>query len=181
MAWYYKTWFVILMLIIIFPIGLILMWKSPNFGTPSRVIVTVLFVGFSVYAYTHPTPTSERPAPAPTKVEAPPPRQYAAVDANTMMNDLERNAAAAQKKYKGQLLCVTGRIGAIDSDGDYIVLLPDNEFAITGITCRLNGRDKSQEQFLLQVQMGQRIRAYGEIEDVGEVAGYTLRVDKFEP
>ena len=117
--------------------------------------------------------------PAAPKATAPAPKQYAAVDANALMAELERNAAAASKRYKGQSVCVSGRVGVIDSNGDYILLQSDNEFAITGVMCYLNSRDKSQEDFLMSVSNGQYIRAYGTIDDVGEVIGYSLKVDKF--
>lgn len=122
----------------------------------------------------NPAPTKQEPAPAPA------PKQYALVDANTMMGDLERNAAAAQQKYKGQAVCVEGRVGVIDSNGDYILIQSDNEFAITGIICDVNKRDDQQKNFLMSIQKGQRVRAYGEITDVGEVLGYRLKTDVFE-
>ena len=119
------------------------------------------------------------PAPATAKTAAPAPqKQYYAVDANTMMTDLARNAAAAQKKYKGQPLAVTGRIGVIDSNGSYILIQSDDPYAITGIICNVG--NKEQENFILNVQVGQYVRAYGEITDVGEVMGYAMKVDKFE-
>ena len=119
-------------------------------------------------------------SPSPAKQSAAPaPKQYAAVDANAMMSDLERNAAAAQQKYKGQAVCVVGRVGAIDSNGDYILIQSDNEFAITGIICNLNKNDDKQKNFLMSIQNGQRIRAYGDITDVGEVLGYAMKVDAF--
>lgn len=121
-------------------------------------------------------PTKQTPKPQ----QSPAPKQYALVDANTMMADLERNAAAAQQRYKGQLLCVDGRVGVIDSNGDYILIQSDDEFAITGIMCYLNKSDKNQKNFLMSIQKGQRVRAYGEINDVGEVIGYSLTVDTFE-
>lgn len=183
MAWYDKKWVIILALLIFFPIGLIMMWRAPSFGKKTKVIVTVLFALIIIGGgnqnrdpnapkVTYTDAKTEKPAPAP--------RQYVAIDANTMMNDLERNAAAAQMKYKGQLICVTGRVGVIDSNGEYILIQSDNEFAITGIMCYINRKDKAQMNALLKMQKGQYVRAYGEINDVGEVMGYSLKVEKFE-
>ena len=76
-------------------------------------------------------------------------------------------------------MCVVGRVGAIDSNGDYILIQSDNEFAITGIICNLNKNDDKQKNFLMSIQNGQRIRAYGDITDVGEVLGYAMKVDAF--
>ena len=180
MPWYDKKWVIWLFVVLLWPVGLIMMWRSPSFGIKTKGIVTAVFALIlfgsynqkgSVPASTTPTVKTEQPKPAKT---------YANVDANTMMADLERNAAAAQQKYKGQRVCVTGRIGVIDSNGDYLAIFPDNEFAIVGVTCKLAWGDKAQKNFLLNVQMNQRIRAYGEITDVGEVFGYVLDVDKFE-
>lgn len=40
---YQKTWFVILMIIFVFPVGLILMWYYKKFNNIARIIITVLF------------------------------------------------------------------------------------------------------------------------------------------
>ena len=183
MSWYYKKWFVWLMVLIFFPVGLALMWKSPLFGTKTRVIATGFFALLIIGGMNRdPNATTDSHVQQSTSAKpatAPAPKQYAAVDANALMSELERNAAAASKRYKGQSVCVSGRVGVIDSNGDYILLQSDNEFAITGVMCYLNSRDKSQEDFLMSVSNGQYIRAYGTIDDVGEVIGYSLKVDKF--
>lgn len=49
--WYYKKWFVVLTLILFFPIGVFLLWKSKSFGKKSKIIITgiffvFLFIGF---------------------------------------------------------------------------------------------------------------------------------------
>lgn len=96
-----------------------------------------------------------------------------------MMSDLENNAAAAQKKYKGQYLRVTGRLEVIDSDMKYISLHPDS-FSITGVRCEVKRGDKAQEDYVTNVSKGQVVTAYGQITDVGELLGYVMKVDKFE-
>jgi len=40
--YYYKTWFVVFMLILFFPAGLVLMWKCNKFGQMSRIIISVI-------------------------------------------------------------------------------------------------------------------------------------------
>lgn len=96
-----------------------------------------------------------------------------------MMDELENNAAAAQKKYKGQYLKVTGRLEVIDSDLKYISLHPES-FSITGVRCDIKRGDKSQEDYVTSASKGQTVTAYGQITDVGEVLGYSMQVDKFE-
>lgn len=69
-------------------------------------------------------------------------------------------------------------VQVIDSDGDYIVLT-GSEWDIVGVQCFVKSSDKDQENFVLNVRKGQTVTAYGTISDVGEVIGYTLRVDAF--
>lgn len=108
-------------------------------------------------------------------------KEYTQVDVGTMMADLEGNAASAQKKYKGKNLKITGKLGTIDSDGDYIsVQDPNDSFAIVGVHCRIKKDDKAQEDYVLNLKKNQTVIAYGTITDVGELMGYTMKVDKFE-
>ena len=38
--YYYRTWFVVFMLVLFFPAGLILMWKGNKFGRLVRIIIS---------------------------------------------------------------------------------------------------------------------------------------------
>ena len=45
-AWYWHNWFVILSLIVVFPLGLALMWlRRPAWGLPARWVTTAVVVG----------------------------------------------------------------------------------------------------------------------------------------
>lgn len=44
MKFYEKTWFIVLMLILFFPVGLILMWRFDKFTIPQRIIITILLL-----------------------------------------------------------------------------------------------------------------------------------------
>ncbi|WP_294405607.1 hypothetical protein [uncultured Clostridium sp.] len=44
MKWYQKTWVIILLLIFIWPVGLILMWTQGKFNKIARIIITLLFI-----------------------------------------------------------------------------------------------------------------------------------------
>lgn len=41
-AYYYRTWFVVFMLFLFFPVGFVLMWKGKKFGQTSRVIISAI-------------------------------------------------------------------------------------------------------------------------------------------
>jgi len=107
------------------------------------------------------------------------PKEYTEISVSTLMQDLQDNAMAAQKKYKDKNLKVTGQVEVMDSSGNYISLHGDS-YSIVGVQCMINKKDKAQEDFLLNIKKGQTITAYGTITDVGEVMGYSLKVDKFE-
>ena len=40
--WYEKTWFIIVMLITVFPVGIFFMWKLTNWKKPVKIIITVV-------------------------------------------------------------------------------------------------------------------------------------------
>ncbi|MBO6178147.1 MAG: hypothetical protein IKN12_13275 [Selenomonadaceae bacterium] len=107
------------------------------------------------------------------------PKQYQAVSVSELMQELEGNAMAASKKYKGKDLKVTGTVEVMDSEGNYIVLHGD-KYSIVGVHCTINKKDKAQEDFIMNIKKGQTVSASGTISDVGEIMGYTLKVDKFE-
>ncbi|MGV3155481.1 hypothetical protein [Staphylococcus simulans] len=48
--WYQKSWFVILMLIFLFPVGLFLMWYFKKWNNPIRWILTVIIVFISIFS-----------------------------------------------------------------------------------------------------------------------------------
>ncbi|MBR2214651.1 MAG: hypothetical protein IJ849_02695 [Selenomonadaceae bacterium] len=129
----------------------------------------------------HASKSSSGVAQVEQKKEAAPAKQkeYTPITVAELMQDLEGNAAAASKKYKGKDLQVTGTLEVIDSDGKYISLHGD-QFSIVGVRCDINNKDKAQEDYLLNAHKGQTVTAYGTISDVGEIMGYSLKVDKFE-
>lgn len=112
-------------------------------------------------------PAEEAPAEQPV--------EYAAYTVNEMMADLDNNAASASDKYKGQYLEITGRLSNIDSDGKYISLHSDDEFAIIGVQCYL--KTDEQKQAIRQFSKDQTVTVRGKCTDVGEVLGYSLDVD----
>ena len=104
---------------------------------------------------------------------------YYVADAATMIQELQNNAAATSKRYKGQYLKVSGVLNVIDSDMRYISIAP-NQYSIQGIHCTLKRNDKAQENYVMSLSKGQWVTAYGKITDVGEILGFTMDVDKFE-
>ena len=102
---------------------------------------------------------------------------YTAYSVSELMNDLNINAMNASDKYKGQYVELTGRLSTIDSDGNYISLLPeDDQFAITGVTCYFQSDE--QKSAVKNAAIGDTLVVKGKITDVGEVMGYSLNMDE---
>ncbi len=99
------------------------------------------------------------------------------VTVDKLMADLESNALNASNTYKGKYVQVTGNLKVIDSGGKYFALYPNKDFAITGVRC-----DISQEQSaaVAKFTMGQQVTVTGNITDVGEILGYSLKVESIK-
>ena len=103
---------------------------------------------------------------------------YTAYSVGQLMGDLDSNALKAESTYQDQYVELTGRLNVVDSDGDYISIVPqDDQFAILGVQCYL--QTEEQRQQVLEMQIDQVITVRGQITSVGEVMGYLLDVDDF--
>ena len=103
---------------------------------------------------------------------------YTAYSVGQLMDDLDSNALKAESTYQDQYVELTGRLNVIDSDGDYISIVPqDDQFAILGVQCYL--QTEEQRQQVLDMQIDQVITVRGQITSVGEGMGYLLDVDDF--
>ena len=168
-----KSWVMWVCLLFLTPVGIILCYMNRERHTHWKVICGVfsfiVLVGIML-------PDGDNNTAREAKQ-----REYITVSVSTLVNELENNAAAAQKKYKNKYVKVTGKLGTIDSDGDYISIDdPADDFSITGVQCFINKNDKKQSNFVLNLRKGQTVTAYGKITDVGELLGYHLEVDRFE-
>lgn len=102
---------------------------------------------------------------------------YTAYSVSELMDDLNTNAMNASDKYKGQYVELTGRLSVIDSDGNYISLLPENDqFAIIGVNCYFQSDE--QRAAVKDAAVGDTLVVKGKITDVGEVLGYSLNIDE---
>ena len=154
------------------------MFKFLKIGCLGFIGLVVLVAIFGSGSGDNISPTSSTSTKTTQQQQAP--KNYTEVDVAVMMSDLENNAMAAQKKYKGKDVKVTGKLGTIDSDGDYISIQPDDQFAVRGVHCTINKKDKAQEDYVMNLKKDQWVTAYGTITDVGELLAYTMKVDKFE-
>jgi len=105
--------------------------------------------------------------------------KYIIIDIDNLNSQLKSNAARASKNYKGVYVKFTGLLDTIDSDGDFIGIRGNDRYAILNrFHCRLT--DKKQREILLNKDTGSRITIKGRITDVGEILGYTVKVDEIQ-
>lgn len=118
------------------------------------------------------------PAAAPAKPEPAAAEPAMVVSAKEMIEVLEGNALKAKNTYKGKRVTVSGFVGNIDASGKYFSLDPEPDaFILTGVQVRTG------KEFLDQVadfSAGQAVTVTGEISDVGEIMGYSLKAESIK-
>ena len=103
---------------------------------------------------------------------------YEQVELQTLFDDLDKNALAANKNYKNKYVEICGEISTIAASGDYISLrVPNAGFTLDSILCKIY--NKELREFVMIHEEGDMITVQGQITDVGEVLGYVLRSHSF--
>lgn len=106
-------------------------------------------------------------------------KEYTAVTADELLDELSDNAAAAKDEYIDEDLAITGKIVTIDNNTDYIAIGPVNDdFALDSILCYTTTDDQRDQ--VKQLKNGQTVTVYGTVEDVGEVLGFSVYMDGME-
>ena len=110
--------------------------------------------------------------------------QIEAVKADTQkqLQAAKENAAAAGKNYKDKdVKIVGGIVNNIDSDLKYFTLDgTDKNFSMLHVSCQIDKQNKELQDAVLNIKKGQPVIVYGHIKDVGDIMGYTLKLDKIE-
>ena len=104
--------------------------------------------------------------------------EYESITADEMMNDLDANAASAKDKYEDKYFAISGKLGNIDSDGQYIDVMPDDEFAFVGVQCYIQNEDQLDR--IKDMSKDDSITVKGKVTDVGEVLGYSVDIDSID-
>lgn len=101
--------------------------------------------------------------------------EYIKVSKDDLDKALENNAAAAKDTYYKKYVEVTGKLGTIDSNLSYIVLMSStNKWDFNGIHCTI--KNSEQKNIVKTLSKDQEITIKGKITDVGEVLGYYLDI-----
>ena len=97
----------------------------------------------------------------------------------------EKQDKAQQPKqnYKGKDVKITGgHVYNIDSDVHYITIDGSAaKYTMIHVRCDVNSSNKELKDSILKLKKEQPVTVYGTISDVGDIMGYTLKLDKIEP
>ena len=109
-------------------------------------------------------------------------KEYAEADINVLLSEAKDNAAAANQNYKGKAVkIIGGHVYNIDSDVKYITI--DGTAAkhsMIHIRCDVDAKNKELKDTILTLKKEQNVIVYGTIKEVGDIMGYSLKLDKVE-
>ncbi len=109
-------------------------------------------------------------------------KEYAEADINVLLSEAKDNAASANQNYKGKAVkIIGGHIGNIDSDVKYITIDGTAaKYTMIHIRCDVDAKNKELKDAVLALKKGQNVTVYGTIKEVGDIMGYSLKLDKVE-
>ena len=108
------------------------------------------------------------------------PKNYAEANIDVLLDDVKRNAAKANKNYKGKYVKIVGGVVKnIESNARYINIEGSDPYSIL-INVQCYPKNDSVKNAMLELSVGQFVTVYGKITDVGEIMGYSLDLEKIE-
>lgn len=107
---------------------------------------------------------------------------YADADINVLIKEAKENAASANQNYKKKdVKIIGGKILNIDSDLKYITVEgTDPNYTMLHVCCDIKSDNKDLKDSILKLKKGENVTVYGTITDVGDLMGYSLKLDKIE-
>ncbi len=107
---------------------------------------------------------------------------YADADINVLIKEAKENAASANQNYKKKdVKIIGGKILNIDSDLKYITVEgTDSNYTMLHVRCDIKSDNKDLKDSILKLKKGENVTVYGTITDVGDLMGYSLKLDKIE-
>ena len=100
------------------------------------------------------------------------------VKTDTLVDALKENALNASNTYRDKYVELTGRLSNIDSSGKYISLSPINDnYSLDTVMCYVT---EEQKDIVAGLKKDSLVTVVGTITDVGEVMGYSMKVESFK-
>lgn len=92
-----------------------------------------------------------------------------------LITDYDTNALNAKEKYFGEYVELTGRLGDIDSNGEYITIYPGVEtYEYDGVKCYIKTED--QKSIIRSLAIDSTVLVKGRIINVSDYPGYELDI-----
>lgn len=106
---------------------------------------------------------------------------YADADINVLIKEAKENAASANQNYKKKdVKIIGGKILNIDSDLKYITVEgTDPNYTMLHVRCDIKSDNKDLKDSILKLKKGENVTVYGTITDVGDLMGYSLKLQQF--
>lgn len=104
--------------------------------------------------------------------------EYTHYNVTELFDALDENALKASNTFKDQYVEIEGYLGTIDSNGKYICVeaSSDNyDYFLQSVQCYINGQDQLNQ--IMEMSAGDAIVVRGKITSVGEVLGYSMKID----
>ena len=107
---------------------------------------------------------------------------YNDANVNVLIKEAKENAAAANQNYsKKNVKIIGGKVSNIDSDVKYVSIDgTDANYSMIHIRCDIDSKNKDLKDSVLKLKKGQPVTVYGTITKVGDLIGYSLKLDKIE-
>jgi hypothetical protein len=100
------------------------------------------------------------------------------VKTDTLIDALKENELNASNTYKDKYVELTGKLSVIDSSGKYIGLSPINDdYSLRTVMCYVT---QEQKDIVAGLKKDSLVTVIGTITDVGEVMGYSMKVESFK-
>jgi len=139
------------------------------------IVVLVIIIAVSSSSSDENTPNDVTSKPDQSVEVAEEVKTPLVVTVDEMIDALDNNALKATKTYKDQYVELTGRLGNIDSDGKYFTLdLLSGEISFDSVSCRIQEKHLDQ---VMEFSENQEVTVTGTVVSVGDIMGYTLKVD----
>lgn len=101
--------------------------------------------------------------------------KYEEVSIYTLQNQLETNAARAQRNWKGKYVRIVGGVvKSIESSARFVNIDVPDGYGIKAVTCI--PKNDVVKKDLYNINTNQYVTVVGQITDVGEILGYTVQL-----
>ena len=183
-----KQWVAILLLILFWPVGLVLTWKT-SWKKGVKIGITVFFAVALLAAIfggqsgdsgssSSQSQGQNNSSQSETQNNSQSARDYQTVSIRDMLDALESNALKAEDTYMDKYIQFTGYLDQIDSSGSYVTVkaMDAGEWDfMDSIECGIETEE--QKNAVMEMNSGDKVTVKGKVTMVGDILGYYVEMD----